>query len=64
MPVDTPDGKLSVTIPPGTGSGKIFRLKGKGLPKKAGGHGDLLVSTIVQISEEQFDKLQTLFTKP
>ena len=28
--VDTPKGSVSVTIPPGTSSGKTLRLKGKG----------------------------------
>ena len=30
--VPTIDGKAKIKIPPGTQSGKIFRLKGKGLP--------------------------------
>jgi molecular chaperone DnaJ len=30
--VPTIDGKVSLKIPPGTQSEKIFRLKGKGLP--------------------------------
>lgn len=63
LPVETPDGKLSVAIPPGTGSGKVFRLKGKGLPRKGGGNGDLLVSTVVQVTEEQFGQLRELFNK-
>lgn len=32
MEVPTIDGKAKIKIPPGTQSGKIFRLKGKGLP--------------------------------
>ncbi len=30
--VPTIDGKAKIRIPPGTQSGKIFRLKGKGFP--------------------------------
>ena len=30
--VPTIDGKAKIKIPPGTQSGKIFRLKGKGFP--------------------------------
>jgi molecular chaperone DnaJ len=38
------DGKLRIKIPPGTQSGKIFRLKDKGLPVLQGyGKGDQLV---------------------
>ncbi|PCI04216.1 MAG: molecular chaperone DnaJ [Hyphomicrobiales bacterium] len=59
--VTTVDGKLSLTIPEGTNSGKVFRLKGKGLPKKGGGTGDLLVETVIQLPEEGLDDLKTLF---
>ena len=42
--VDTPEGKrVRLTIPAGTPSGKRFRLRGKGLPRKGGGRGDLYV---------------------
>lgn len=38
------DGKLKIKIDPGTQSGKILRLRGKGLPDVNGyGNGDLLV---------------------
>lgn len=61
--VETPDGKLSLTIPAGTNSGKIFRLKGKGLPKKAGGRGDLLVSTVIHLSGEEMAELAGFYAK-
>jgi molecular chaperone DnaJ len=32
LEVPTIDGRAKITIPPGTQSGKIFRLKGKGFP--------------------------------
>lgn len=60
-PVTTVDGKLSLTIPAGTNSGKIFRLKGKGLPKKGGGSGDLLVETAIQLPEDGLDNLKALY---
>lgn len=50
--VDTMDGRLSLGIPAWTDSGKIFRLKGKGLPKKKGGFGDLLVRTIIKLPKD------------
>ncbi|MDI9337376.1 MAG: molecular chaperone DnaJ [Alphaproteobacteria bacterium] len=38
------DGKVKIKIPPGTQSGKIFRLKGKGFPEVQGyAHGDQLI---------------------
>ncbi len=55
--VETLDGRLSLSIPAGTSSGKVFRLKGKGLPKKTGGFGDLLVSTSIQLPEGDLEAL-------
>ncbi|MBZ9814211.1 DnaJ C-terminal domain-containing protein [Mesorhizobium sp. CA7] len=39
--VETPTGKLAVNVPAWSSSDKVLRLKGRGLPEKAGGHGDL-----------------------
>lgn len=61
-PVETMDGKLSLTIPAGTSSGKVFRLKGKGLPKKSGGFGDLLVSASIQLPQDRLDELARFFS--
>jgi molecular chaperone DnaJ len=42
--VPTIDGKAKIKIPPGTQSGKIFRLKGKGFPEVNGySKGDQLI---------------------
>jgi len=59
--VETPEGKLSLKIPAGTNSGKIFRLKGKGLPKKGDSFGDLLVSILVDLDDETFKNLKNFF---
>jgi len=46
--VPTLDGKVNLKIPAGTQSGKIFRLKGKGIPHLQGyGRGDQLVRIVV-----------------
>ncbi len=48
--VPTVDGKCTVKIEPGTQPGKMFRLKGKGLPSvNSYGVGDILVSVSVHI---------------
>lgn len=39
--IDTLDGRRRLNIPPGTSSGKRFRLPGHGLPRRSGGRGDL-----------------------
>lgn len=61
--VETLDGKLSMKIPAGTNSGKVFRLKGKGLPKKAGGFGDLLVVPQIQLPEDRLEALRSVFER-
>ncbi|MBI4436431.1 MAG: molecular chaperone DnaJ [Candidatus Omnitrophica bacterium] len=48
--VPTLDGKVRMKIPPGTPSGKIFRLKGRGIPSLDGyGRGDQHVRVVVSI---------------
>lgn len=56
--VDTLDGKVSLKVPPWTDSGTSFRLKGKGLPAKSGGHGDLLVSAMIVLPKQGREALQ------
>lgn len=48
--VPTIDGYARLKIEPGTASGKVFRLRGKGLPNVEGyGHGDLHVRINVEV---------------
>lgn len=50
--VPTVDGKVKVTINPGTQPGKVLRLRGKGLPSvNHYGNGDLLINVGVYIPE-------------
>ncbi len=52
VPVRTLTGTVSLSIPPGSNSGKVLRLKGKGIP--GGGHertGDLYVRLIVTLPD-------------
>jgi molecular chaperone DnaJ len=46
--VPTLNGPVTMKVPSGTPNGKTFRLKGKGAPKR-GGHGDLLVTTRIEV---------------
>ena len=63
--VPTVSGKVRVKIAPGTQSGKVLRLRGKGLPNVNGyGNGDLLVYVNVwipkKVSKEDEKLLQEL----
>ena len=45
--------KVEITIPPGTQVGKVFRIRGKGIPEIRGSHrGDLLIQIKVWIPEK------------
>lgn len=55
--VPTLTGAVDMTIPPMTSSGRTFRLRGKGLPKKDGGRGDLLVTAEVRLPAEADEDL-------
>lgn len=49
--VPTLNGPVRMKVPAGTPDGKTFRLKGKGAPRR-GGHGDLLVTTRVEVPQK------------
>lgn len=45
----TAEGMVSLTLPPGTNSGRMFRLKGRGFRKLDGTRGDQLVTVQIDI---------------
>ena len=61
--VTTPDGKVVLTIPPGTQPGQSFRLAGRGMPKlrKKEESGHLYVRVKVQIPKDLSPEQQKLF---
>ncbi|HKK78927.1 MAG TPA: molecular chaperone DnaJ [Phaeodactylibacter sp.] len=67
--VPTIDGRVKIKVPAGTQSGKIFRLKGKGLPSvQAYGKGDQLIHVNVwtpkKVNEEERELLEQLREMP
>src|SRR3984957_8156981 len=60
--VPTLGGAVELSIPKNTSSGRKFRLKGKGLPK-AGGNGDLLVTTRIMLPDGNNAELEALMQK-
>ena len=73
--VPTPDGAATLKIPAGTPNGKLFRLRGKGVPSLRGGSpGDLTARIVFEVPDnldrrqrealEAFQKLATDKTFP
>ncbi len=65
LDVPTLDGKVVLKIPPETQTGRIFRLRGKGVkPVRGGAQGDLLcrvqIETPVHLNKEQMDLIRRL----
>ncbi len=64
--VPTVDGEVELTIPNGTQSGKVFRLRGRGVPRlrsdgSNSGRGDQLVYVNVEIPTKLTDEQRKLF---
>ncbi len=51
LKVPTPEGEVSIKLPPRVQSGSKLRLKGKGMPKRGGGRGDLFVQIQVRMPD-------------
>ena len=61
--ITTIDGKINITIPKSTDSGKVLRLKGLGLPKKDGTLGNLNVRVKIVLPKELSPKMIELYEK-
>lgn len=63
--IETFDGPVQVTVPPGTQPGKVLRVRGRGVPRLGrAGRGDLLVEVDVEVpadlTREQEELLRRL----
>ncbi|MCB1478637.1 MAG: J domain-containing protein [Tepidamorphaceae bacterium] len=61
--VRTLTGQADISVPKGASGGKTLRLKGKGLPKRGGGAGDLLVTLNIQLPDPENPELVALMEK-
>lgn len=61
--VATLDGSVTVTLPPRSRNGKKLRLKSKGMPKRKGGRGDMIVEIAIDIPETITPQEQDLVEK-
>jgi curved DNA-binding protein len=55
--VPTPEGAVALKLPPRTQAGRVFRVKGKGMPVLgSGGRGDLMARIRIVLPEDLSDK--------
>lgn len=57
--VPTPTGPVTMTVPKGSNTGTVLRLRGKGVPSREGGHGNELVKLKVMLPEQPDAELET-----
>ncbi|MBX4862219.1 J domain-containing protein [Rhizobium sophorae] len=58
--VPTPSGSVNLTLPPHSNSGKVLRLKGKGVAKRGGEHGDVYISLKIVLPDAPDERLTAL----
>ena len=58
--VPTLSGAVALSVPEWSSSGAVFRVRGKGLPKRDGGHGDILAVLAITLDDEPDSKLMDL----
>jgi DnaJ-class molecular chaperone len=63
--VETPTGKVALTIPSETQSGRVFRLRGKGMPSSKGNSsaGDLLAKVSIVLPTKLSEREKELFAE-
>lgn len=59
--VGTVQGKVKVKVPPGTQPGSLVKLKGKGVPKLSGGHGDHYVRVNLEVPKNPSKQEKQLY---
>jgi molecular chaperone DnaJ len=55
LSVPTLEGRVGVKVPAGTVDGRILRVRGRGIPKRPDGAGDLLVTVKVSVPQKLDD---------
>lgn len=60
--VPTPTGDVSMSIPKGSNTGTTLRLRGKGAPRRGGGHGDEFVKLKIVLPKHQSPELEAFVT--
>ena len=60
---DTPQGPISMDLPAGIKSGAKLKIRGKGLPKRGGGQGNLLVNVRVSVPDKPTSEQRELYER-
>ncbi|MBW0088783.1 DnaJ domain-containing protein [Pseudonocardia sp. KRD-184] len=63
VPVTTPGGEVTVTVPPGSSTGRQLRLRGEGMPRRRGARGDLLAEISVLVPPRLTPRERELFSE-
>jgi curved DNA-binding protein len=63
IPVQTMDGTVTLSIPKGSQNGGKLRLRGKGLPNRSDGAGDIIVQLEVRLPERMTVEEERLFAE-
>lgn len=63
VPVATLSGTAQVKVPQGSSSGRRLRLRGRGLPTRDGGRGNLYATVQVAVPKELSDEERDLFER-
>ncbi|APO78345.1 curved DNA-binding protein CbpA (plasmid) [Rhizobium etli 8C-3] len=58
--VPTPSGPVNLTLPPHSNTGKVLRLKGKGVVRRGGEQGDVYVTLKIVLPDKPDDRLTAL----
>jgi molecular chaperone DnaJ len=59
--IPTLDGRIELSIPAGTQTGKVLRMRGQGLPNMdSPGRGDLLVRVFIEVPTKLSDRQKEL----
>ncbi len=61
IPVQTMDGTVTLSVPRGSQNGRKLRLRGKGLPKRNGSAGDIIVELEVRLPDHLSLEEERLF---
>jgi DnaJ-class molecular chaperone len=61
--VPTPSGAVTVAVPKWSSTGRVLRLKGRGVPRPDGSKGDQYVTLMLKLPQKPDPKLEAFVTE-